>query len=102
MAISDLETNDRSTNNGYAFFRDVPKWSCSAVPRAQPVRPSPSPRTAATSDAPPRFVGPNVAERKRANYEHQQRRLTGSGLSIFDKTDLSSIPPLLVYPDDRR
>lgn len=24
MTISDLETNDRSTNNGYAFFRDVP------------------------------------------------------------------------------
>lgn len=23
MTISDLETNDRSTNNGYAFFRDV-------------------------------------------------------------------------------
>lgn len=32
MAISDLETNDRSTNNGYAFFRDVPKWSRSNVP----------------------------------------------------------------------
>lgn len=54
MAISDLETNDRSTNNGYAFFRDVPKWSRSAVPHARPVRPSLSPRTNATSDAPTR------------------------------------------------
>lgn len=56
MTISDLETNDRSTNNGYAFFRDVPKWSHSVVPRARPV----------SVHLPRRLVNPSVHESGRA------------------------------------
>lgn len=56
---SDLETNDRSTNNGYAFFRDVLKWSRSVVPRARPIRPPP-PRSSIGA-----AVKPNITEHSR-------------------------------------
>lgn len=54
MTISDLETNDRTTNNGYAFFRDVPNGPVSTVPTVHYPYTFSSPRPPAPPPKPPR------------------------------------------------
>lgn len=44
------EATIADTNNGYAFFRDVLKWSRSVVPRAQFACPPPTPSSRAAED----------------------------------------------------